>query len=157
MTKKYEFIDKSNFNDINTYHEEQINKKEERNVIQAFFDENEDCLKPIIKIDQYVEEIKLGIEYIFFFCKIIYQYSLEVNSKYKIIIRNRNNNSCDLPEIELNSKYYYIAEIKENDENYVIICQDNKIYKLGKDFNKIEFIDMEINLILKITNYEYVI
>ena len=157
MTKKYEFIDKSNFNDINTYHEDQINKKEKRNVIQAFFDENEDCLKPIIKIDQYVEEIKLGIEYIFFFCKIIYQYSLEVNAKYKIIIRNRNNNSCDLPEIELNSKYYYIAEIKENDENYVIICQDNKIYKLGKDFNKLEFIDMEINLILKIKNYEYVI
>lgn len=101
------------------------------------------------------EEVKLGKEYIILFCEYKYQYYIENNHKYKIIIKKKNLEFVG--EIHLENKSYYIAEIQEEETN-IIICKDNKLYKFDIYSKKLIFLyEMEIKLILQINNNEYII
>ena len=152
-----EINNESNINGLTTLFENLNNNREENNGIQASLNENTECLKPKIKIENDVEKILFIKGFIFFFCNDInevkYPIYLRTTNKNKIIIKDKNFNN--LREIELNSADYCISEIKE-DHNYIIICKDNRLYKLVD--NKLEFFyAMRINFIIPIDSNKYVI
>lgn len=92
MITKYEFKNESNFEALDTNYksQNQSNNLYESNGKKAFYDdEYKECLKLKDNMNLDAEEIKLGKEYIFFLCKYKYQYYIENNDKYKIIIKKK--------------------------------------------------------------------
>ena len=140
------------YNELSTQIENLNNNREENNEIKASLNEYIEYLKPSIKIEGDVEKILFIGEFIFFICndkcEVKYSKFLQTTKKNKIVIKDKNFKN--LGEIELNSTDYCISEINE-DKIYVIICIDNRLYKLVD--NKLEiFYEMRINFIIPINN-----
>ena len=125
------------YNELSTQIENLNNNREENNEIKASLNEYIEYLKPSIKIEGDVEKILFIGEFIFFICndkcEVKYSKFLQTTKKNKIVIKDKNFKN--LGEIELNSTDYCISEINE-DKIYVIICIDNRLYKLVD--NKLE-------------------
>ena len=141
------------------YQKEENNKN---NKFEDYFDFDKYYLKYIANSKLSVKKIKIGIEFIFFICqsvkrKVTKASYTQTSYKNKIFIKDKNLNNQGEIEIKPNSQVDYIGEIKEKN-NEIIICLDNKLYKLSKTYNQLEFIySMNINHILQINENEYII
>jgi len=152
---------RNEINDLSTGFEDQNNNNEENNGIKASLNEDKEYLKFKYKIEEIVVKILFIEQFILFICKdkddVKYPNYLKTTLKTKIIIKHKNNiNLNNLKEIKLNTDDCFISEVKE-DKNYVIICQDNGLYKLV-DFNKLELLcKMKINFFIQINKNKYVV
>ena len=152
---------RNEINDLSTGFEDQNNNSEENNGIKASLNQDMEYLKVKYKIEEIVVKILFIEQFILFICKdkndVKYPNYLKITLKTKIIIKHKNNkNFNNLKEIKLNTDDCFISEVKE-DKNYVIICQDNGLYKLV-DFNKLELLsNMKIHFFIQINKNKYVV
>jgi len=138
-------------------------EKRDNNKFDDYFDFYVQYLKYENKIK--VEIIKLSLSFIFFICQLDEEKD-DKNSnsiytpktiKNKIVIKDRKSKSLGEIEIQPNSVVNCVYEVTE-DLIYIIICLDDKLYKISKNFKELELIsDLKINKLLQINKNEYII
>ena len=144
-------------------------EKRDNNKFDGYFDFYVQYLKYENKIN--VEIIKLSLSFIFFICQLDEEKDDKDNKddknsnsiytpktiKNKIVIKDRKSKSLGEIEIQPNSVVNCVYEVTE-DLIYIIICLDDKLYKISKNFKELELIsDLKINKLLQINKNEYLI
>ena len=121
-------------------------EKRDNNKFDGYFDFYVQYLKYENKIN--VKIIKLSLSFIFFICQLDEEKDDKNNNsiytpktiKNKIVIKDRKSKSLGEIEIQQNSVVNCVYEVTE-DLICIIICLDDKLYKISKNFKELELIN----------------